>query len=505
MPAPPYFTADDAHAGRPESSRAPSFGDVLPPAPPAVSAPSRSRHGRTVAILGTVLAVLAAGGGVGAYRVMAHHGTAGVEALAPSSAFSFIKLDLSPGGSAEADALAFANHVPGSPGFKNAVELRDTIVRRSLGTYASEYDAMVKPWLGDEIAAGAFVSAGTSQGFTLVRVTDAAKAAQAMKALAALPSRGRDTNRLAYRVTDGFLVLAESQAVVDDLITQAHRQSLAKQATYTADMASVGSGQILVGWVDLAKTTSLLEQQAAVEPGAATLLQGLDVSTPRGRLVFVGSVHPTSIDLDARVLGAPASQWSLANLNDLLGRLPSDSQFAFAVAGADRLLESVFTGFTKSPLGATFLGNELNDLEAETGLRLPDDLYALVGSELAVGASEGGPSGESEFTVLTKPKNPAAAARVATLLQGLAEAAGQRLRVTNGSPLVITTHEGDGGVLRDDPTYVAAMEGMPAQVAAAGYATISESRNAPVIGGLGFYVTASKGSTPIAHLRFIIR
>lgn len=491
--------------------------DVLPPGPEVPAGKGKRRWRWTAAVAGVAVAFVAAGTAVAAYRLTAHQGGDRIDSLAPATTVFYVKVNVSPGGSAGTDVGAFARHVPALSGVTDARTLRDWVVRRALGGYAAEYDAMVKPWLGDEVAIGVFPSGQERHSFALLHVTDAAKAEQALGGLAALvKSRNNPGNDLAYRITDGFAVVTDSPAALNDLLADVPHQSLANQRTYTTDVASLGSGHLVVGWADLAAASRLAMDEAKALGAAGSLLGSVDTAAAQGRLVFAGTVHATSLDLDARVLGATATTAPLADLSGMLGRLPADTQLGVALAGPDQVLKSLFGRLSSDPLTSAFLGNQLGSLQSQTDLHLPDDIYGYVGSALAIGISR--PAGaankpqDADITLLTEPTDSAAATRVAAALRGWA-AGGRALTVTPGHPFVISTKPQPlaGPALRDDPLYRAATDGMPSRVIAAGYLAVprepgtNSSTDAGSGGGLGFYVVPGGDSSVVAHLRLVFR
>ena len=121
----------------------------------------------------------------------------------------------------------------------------------------------VQPWLGSQVAVAAVPSGQKSSPVDAVLVVqekDDAAAAAAMDKL-----RAHGSPDLGYVVKDGYLVVTpDSRTGATRVVTAAEKGSLADDAHFAADTASLGSEEVLTAWADAGRLSDLLRQQLQV-------------------------------------------------------------------------------------------------------------------------------------------------------------------------------------------------------------------------------------------------
>jgi hypothetical protein len=371
---------------------------ALPDAP----GPS-GRSGRRGLAIGAVAAVLAVVAGAAVYATTALSGGGRQpDELVPRSAFAYLKVDLDPAAGQKLAARSFFGRFPalkGATGDTDAVfdNLLDEATKGGDGiSFAND----VKPWFDRRAAVAAYPGPGGGSAVVAVlRSKDDAKARVALDRVKARPG----TNA-AYTIAKGYVVLGETQAVVDDAVRQAGQASLRDNATYRGDVARLDGDQVAVGWADLAQ--SLSAGLSAAPGGGGGLLGGV-TGLVKGRVVAglhlagdYAEVTGFTVGADQRLVprsgdptvlkGLPASTVAAVSFNDLGTTLKT----ALASAGAG--------GLDPLALLGGFLG--------ETGISV-DDVLPLLGSQtvLALGSSFDG-LGSIRAGLVSKLASPAAAA-----------------------------------------------------------------------------------------------
>ena len=202
--------------------------------------------GARLTALTTALAVVLTGGVVtAAWRAFQPQNA--VEKLVPSTAFAVGTIDLAmPHG--QADALqAFADHFPGSPthhGDGSAVDRLLRAIFRDSSDPHFDYDRDIKPWLGDHVAlAGWTDQTGKPQMEGLIESKDDAAAKKVL-------SRAIGQGDGAFRFTDGYAVLGDTDALVRESIDAAHRSSIADNDGYVHDLDALPGDPAATGWMD---------------------------------------------------------------------------------------------------------------------------------------------------------------------------------------------------------------------------------------------------------------
>lgn len=298
----------------PPAAPAPGFAAAGSP-PPAWTLPQPPVRKRRLAlpVLVLALALLVTGGGVAAagYYLGWFGGGRGPAEVVPGTAVSYLQVDLDPSLVQKASAWQFLRDLPqvkeavasGRPDPK-AIAWKLLAVP---GTPLEDVDYArdVQPWLGDRFAVAAVPrQAGGAGGLFAVQVRDEAKAAAALRDWA-----GRTGQAWDVTIRDGYALLTEP-ADTRAFLGQLDAGPLSSNATFTADLATLGDPGVAAGWIDLAAAARLAEDApAGPVQGRAVVSLGFtaDTMTFGGRLIGLGDTGLTG----AADLGAlPASTWA---------------------------------------------------------------------------------------------------------------------------------------------------------------------------------------------------
>ena len=413
----------------------------------------------------------------------------------PASAFGIVQLDLSlPDG----QAGAVEHLVKRFPGALNSSgSIRDRLLRAFLKDSEDphvDYDTSVKSWLGDHIAvAGWADGAGAPQVEFLLQSTDDGAARKEIRKAA--PDVG-----LAF--SHGFAVLAPTQSAADDAVRAANKSALSGRSTYTDDVAALGGSPAMTGWLDTTGAVKAIQQAFSRQVGEGapnlSLFGGLQDAT--GRVVAGLRVSDdgenSAVQLDVIVRGGKKP--TRATSTDRLRHLPASTLAAVAIANPAGIVNDITTQLD-GPLGMFFGGvNEsctasslypepqcetteepdpMTALSDAIGLKIPDDLVALLGSDavLAYGGISG--DGTPKIGLRSKPADVTAAADVVTKLRDKLLDSDIQLaeRPVEGGDFVLATTDDYAGDLATAGTLGAAdrfddaMRGMPPSVQFASY------------------------------------
>jgi hypothetical protein len=364
---------------------------------PETPAPKRRFPLRGLLVGLVVVVVLALVGGITvAVRGLSGGGTQ-PEGVLPAGAFAFAKVDLDPSAGQKINAIRFARKFPALRDKVPAdADLRKALfeaVADSAGWGNINYAKDVEPWLGQRIGVAAYAPASGAKGsmgspraglpnvVAALQVSDEGKAKAGIdRLLRATPGKPR----LGVVVQDGFALMATTQAAADQAAKDAKRGNLAGDATFSADMKSLGDG-IAAAWVNMAGASSLLGLGMAGIGGLG--MGGLAPSTAgQGRTSYVLRFDgPDALELRGSSTGGPAlpaAKAPLAGFSDL----PAGSLAAFGLVGGDRLVPVMFAQLRKT-MGATpgtagSFDEMVAQAEKELGITLPQDLSVLLGSNL---------------------------------------------------------------------------------------------------------------------------
>ncbi len=335
--------------------------------------PPRRRRGRALwagIAAGTAVALTA--GGVYAYTALSGGGAV-LAARAPADAVAYAELNLDPPAGQKVAALRFFRHFPDLKVGGDEGTLVESLLEPLItdSEVRQQFVRSIKPWLGDHAAMAVDPQDGKPQPVLLVETTDAAATRAGLDRINAEQD---PDDKLGFVLDGDLVVVAETQAIAETAHRDAGAGSLADSDTFTSDMEDVGGDDAIVtAWSDLAAAGKLSSREGSSEA--------------KGRLAARLRFTDTSAELVVRTVGNPARAGADA-VGKRLGTLPEDTAAAVAVSGGDELVRQAYRQAEAAGLGRT-----LRRLEEDTGLDLPDDVAAMVGSStvLAVGGGTDDP------------------------------------------------------------------------------------------------------------------
>jgi hypothetical protein len=449
--------ADDADASAPEildSHDVPGAGgyDVLPALDQAP--PTRSRRGRWIALVAGVATVaLVAAGGV-AVGLSLSGGGSQPEDLVPANAVAYVDVDLDPSAAQKLNAVRFLRHFPSaSKALGPSGDVRGLLGQAFDGLPISQGGSLPS-WLGQRfglaVLPGAGGSAQTPVPELVVQVTDANAARTAL-------TRWLPTGA-SIAVSDGYAVITQSPQSAQHLIDQAHAASLATSPSFTDAMSPLGDG-VASFYFDTAAMATLGQQLGP--------LVGLGASQststgPGGIAAGVVRFQPDAIEL---VASAPAAAGTAEVPASMVATLPDSSVVAVGASSSAALIKTQTAALVQrlSLLTGLGAGSGLAGL-GPAASRLPQDLMALVGDQLAISVDRKGVATDPMVGFMSRT-DPQRSRRAVDDVVGLFRRHGTRVVAASTSDTVVLANDpgyaatlaAQDGTLGDDPRFRSAV------------------------------------------------
>ncbi len=438
----------------------PGSGPLLPPESSAPETPGRRSRRTAWLVGGGLVGALALGAGAWAAISFFSQGAQPAEAL-PSTTVAYASIDLDPSGSQKIDAFRTLNKFPA---FKDKVGIHSVDdVRHKLGDELIKglgcdltFSADIDPWLGDRAAVAA-VDLGhpNPDAVSVIQVTDDAKADAGLHRL--VTCGDSPATDIAYDVHDGWAVVASSQDVVDQVVSETDHASLADDPTYQKWTKAVGDSGVVNLYAAPAAGDYLARQLSDLESnlGGLTLGSSEGFATSSASPSVSGTAYHSGVAADdhgaldqmlqdftgaAATIRFTGDGLELATVSDpalsqaglasdqggaVVQGLPDDTAAALGVglkAGWLKAVTDRVSRYTGGGDGQSLL----DDLATQTGLDVPADLETLVGSSTALSmgkdfdyeAASMSNDGTGVPVAVTVKGDPAAIAKVLDKLRG---------------------------------------------------------------------------------------
>lgn len=470
-------------------------GPVPPPPPPttqplaylddAEAGPAivpRKRRGLLAA--GIAAAVLVAGsGGVFAWQALDGGGTQPHDVL-PADAIGYVRLDLDPSAGQKIEAFRFLQNFPlftEATGITDEnVDLRERFIDELASATGCDIDFAtdVEPWAGERVGAAMTPASGDSgqPGYVVALQTgDEEAATAAIDRILGCGGAEAESEGLGHAYVDGYLLVTDTQENADAYADAAADSSLADNPEFAQAMDQLGEQGIASAWFSGAAMFDAFDGSASAF-GIGAGASGNDVPTMDDARELIDETYRSvalSVRFDdryAELAGVvTGSSYHALDGGGVNASVPDDTSFFLGAHDAGQYVRDNWDASLESLPGG---GDMLAELEAQTGLVLPDDLATLLGDELLVAAD----AGSADIDALAESgdfssidigarvvTDPDAFADLWERLQGLAADAGAPLDElplqTTDDGFVLATSEDyaaqllDGGGLGDTDAY----------------------------------------------------
>jgi hypothetical protein len=367
-------------------------------------------------LLGLVGVVVVAG-----YLFIFAAGTDRAATAVPADADAYLTVYLQPSSGQQLNVAAMLGHVPG---FEDAAGLDQKIHEisaRFLGEAGIDYEADVRPWLGNQVSLAAFARSPAQDQprvMLVVAVKDPALAEASLGDIAA--GRGLSPSSESYQgvpisvdpvaswaLVEDQLLVATDQATLEAAIdaTANRRASLADDSGFTAAMRRLPPDHLASAFVSLG---ALADAAGTTDAASGYSSLGMAIiAEPQGlRVEGTAPFQSEAASEEARRGFALAGQ-----VPSVVDWMPADSQVSVVVFGLRRILQDAEAGLAGQPAAADLISS-LNQLRALAGfglgINLDQDVLPVLDGEVGLaisGLSEGMPHGQ----LIIRPPDPAAA------------------------------------------------------------------------------------------------
>ena len=388
------------------SSTGPAVPEYLSPLP------SPRRHRRRTPLLAVsalaVIGVVAAGGW--AAMSLLSDGTQ-PSAAVPASALGYLSVDLDPTASQKLEALRIIDKFPALDeelGLDATDDLRRWVFDRLQGESVCEnldYDGDIAPWIGDRLALAAVPAGRAGEGpvpLLALQVTDPDAAAKGITALAECGEVGED---FGFALADGYALISDSEAHARSLAAAAAESSLADDAEFQKWTAKAGDPGIVTMYAApgaLAHLTDLqgdlaqgwLGSAAGDDPAMGETLaemermNGVLGSMYDGVGAMAAVVRFEGGAVEAQFASAPMPpelSWAVGAGPSHVSELPAGTAAAVSVGIPEGWLDGyleLLGGMAGEAMPPT--DELMTELEAQTGLELPEDVETLLGDSVSL-------------------------------------------------------------------------------------------------------------------------
>ena len=371
----------------------------------------------------------------------------------PADAIAYATVYLQPSTGQQMNLALLLGHVPGFADAANLDQKIHEIAARFLGQAGIDYEADVRPWIGNQLSVAlrpATADQAMPTPIVLAGVKDQAAAESGTAAIAA--GRGltgvSDTYRgtaitvadgLAWAVLDDLLIASTDRASLEAALDAEAdaRPSLADDAGYADAVRRLPADHLASAYLNLAGAAA--EADVGAQLGGYSTVSAALLAEPDGlRLDAVAPFDSTAASAEDRADFAAANEPST-----LAEWLPADTHAMAAIFNLQRAARSVEDGLAAQP-DAPGIIDTLNQLRALAafglGINLDTDLLPLFSSETAVGVSDvmtDAPRGQ----LLIRPSDAAAATATLERVRDAIGDRGGQVSESEASGMTITSVE----------------------------------------------------------------
>lgn len=474
--------------------------------------------GRRWALVATAAVGVAAVGGAGAWALTSFlsSGPAPADVL-PADTYAYVALDMDPSGGQKVEAWKTLRKFPAlrdELGLESGDDIRRWLFEAATGGLDCDTTfADVDGWLGSTAAVAVVPDGDTVAPVGVLEVTDEDAARAGMLELAGCVE-GTPAPGLSF--AGDFMVVAETDELAAQVTSAGQDDPLVDDATHDRWIEEAGDPGVVTAYVAPSAPEALMHEMPSMGPGAmpdsyagrpGALVSpdpepGADPDEPPfddmpmpmapmlPMLPMPGDLAEAFEDFEGMAMvirfddGALEGEMAMAMPDDVdlpeggsgLADLPDTSAIAFGIATGDGWVEQVLDA-VEAQVGEEEFAEGVAELEAETGLSVPEDLEALLGDGVGLAVDSSidlsgmfgfGSAGPEELPVGLRIAGDPAEIRPALdkLLAAIGSDA-EQVVVVDGEDAVAVgltdgyTEElaGDGG-LGDLSGFTAAMDGM---------------------------------------------
>jgi hypothetical protein len=385
------------------------LGDTLSTA----SRPSRGRRAPILGLAAAAVVGVVALGGWAAVSLMSG-GTQPAEAI-PGDAIGYVSLDLDPSASQKIEAIQMLRKFPAlekSMNLSSEDDLRRWVfekIQKDGQCKSVSYDQDIAPWIGDRIAVAGMPAAKAGASPTPLVALQVTDAAAADKGITELAHCGGAEGDFGIATSGDYALISDSQKHAEAFAAEAQKGSLADDPTFQKWTSRVGDPGIITMYAAPGAMDAIVDAQTnladdfamAPMPGGGVEEQGLLQMQSRMKQMnkrlkdaysgfrgMAGVVRFQNGAVEAEIAGQSSSKMLAMSLSPQdrvhIADLPDGTAAAFAVALPDGWVKSYLDLMGSTVGDAQDTDQMLKQLEAQTGLQLPQDIERLFGDGMAL-------------------------------------------------------------------------------------------------------------------------
>jgi uncharacterized protein DUF3352 len=404
----------------------------------------------------TSLLAVAGGAVVGGFLFLSGAGIDHTAELVPATATAYVSVYLQPSTAQQTKLAALIGRLPG---FEDPAALDakiDQLVHNALSGSGLDYETDIRPWIGGQLAVGAWQTPGAASGdsptATTLLLAEVKDRPAADTAIDRLVKRSGETPQhetyqgvdLVLSKTAGYaflgdvLVIGEPKSALEAAVdvNRGAADSLAESARFRNAMAELPSDRLAAAYMDVAGLASgagVAEQAAGFSTVSVALVAEEDGLRVSGLAPFDKAAATGAASAIFDLSGAAAQ---------LNGWMPKGTVFELSLLGLSQSIRAVDeTANADTPEGKSVrdgFSTIRGVVALGLGLDLDKDLLPLLDGETALAMSgfDGTtPSGQ----LLLRPSDPAAAAATLAQVRDRLEGQGATVETQQAGGTTITT------------------------------------------------------------------
>ncbi|MGH3330861.1 MAG: DUF3352 domain-containing protein, partial [Nocardioidaceae bacterium] len=333
----------------------------------------------------------------------------------PANAIGYVSLDLDPSASQKIEAFKILNKFPGIEKelkVSSQDDLRKWVFEKMQEESTCEnldYGKDIEPWIGDRIAlAGVPAEKDSKKPSPLValQVSDQEAAEKGINALAECGDAGED---FGFAFAEDYVLISDSKKHAESFVAAAAEASLADDAQFQKWTERVGDPGIITMYaapgameamfdlqsnmVDEFSSVAGSEEQAMLE--AQSEMERMNEKMRSLYKDFKGAAavvrfEDGAVELEAVMDGMPKEfSWAMGGGTSNVTALPAGTGAAFSMGVPEGWVDG-YVGLMQDLMGDEMppMDRMWAELEAETGLTLPEDIETLLGDSVSVAVDE---------------------------------------------------------------------------------------------------------------------
>lgn len=423
--------------------------------PEPTAAPKKRRKGLVVGVVvGVIAAVGLPLGGFALYSALSGGGAQPHDVL-PADAIGYVRVDVDPSAAQKIEAIKFLRTFPG---FEEATGIDDPRedVRKAIFEAMKEdtgcdldFEDDVDPWLGERLGVAFFAPTDgeLEPDFAVaIQVKDEEAARAGVEQLLACGSEDGEPSE-GWAFSGDYVIIAETQKLADGYAESGAQDPLADNEAFATDMDRLGEQGVASVWFDgqgiMEAAKPMLSSFSG--PGAGAEAEQFDKAVQQSYRSGAVAFRFDSGAAEVATVVAGDAYEELDDAGTAATDLPESTVLALGIADGDRWIDKQWDSILEMGGSGQDAQAQIEQLEAETGLKLPEDLKTLLGSSFALALDGDG------LGALVQSGNPSTlrlGARIVTDAEAFNEVLDnvQALAARSGVPLPLSSVDTDDGV-----------------------------------------------------------